>query len=49
LFFASSLVIFCFVIDYFFLCHCEEHSDEAIASRGDDPRYGSEIASLRAQ
>ena len=47
--FASSLVIFCFVIDYFFLRHCEERSDEAISSRGDDPRYGSEIASLRSQ
>ena len=47
--FASSLVIFCFVIDYFFLRHCEERSDEAILSRGDDPRYGNEIASLRSQ
>jgi hypothetical protein len=33
----------------FLLRHCEEHSDEAIASRGDDPRYGNEIASLRSQ
>jgi hypothetical protein len=48
-FFASSLIIFCFVIDYFSLRHCEEHSDEAIPSRGDDPRYGNEIASLRSQ
>jgi hypothetical protein len=38
-----------FVIGYFFLRHCEERSDEAISSRGDDPRYGNEIASLRSQ
>jgi hypothetical protein len=48
-FFSSSLVILCFVIDYFSLRHCEERSDEAIPSHGDDPRYGNEIASLRSQ
>jgi len=39
----------CFVIGYFLRRHCEERSDEAIPSRGNDPRYGSEIASLRSQ
>jgi len=45
----TARIISCFVIGYFLLRHCEEHSDEAIPSRGDDPRYGNQMASLRSK